>query len=459
MKNILWAFLVSTILVSCSSSKPVQTTTEPVRQKPEWLQSRPITSIYYTGIGVANKRTNPGDYAQVAKNNALGDISSEISVNISSTSVLSQIEKNFNFKEDYESSTQTSTTESLEGYELIDTWEDQNYYYAYYRLDKETYERIKREKREKAISYSMDFYRKAMDFESNQNVKDAIIFKVKAIEGIKDYFGDPLQTNLDGKQVFYGNELLASLTSSINSIKIIPLTETINVKRGQGISDKLLQFQVFNANGNPVNNLPIYLYYSGDRITNNEISTNSKGEAGYNLSKVTSSNPVEYFQANVNLVNLAKEATEDALIRKLIGKLNSPEARVTLKIEKPKVYISSVELNLGNEQSIKPLATSFKAKFSEEGFIIANSAQGADFVVEIQAETSKGTANGNFHTAFLSATIKVTDSEGSTIYSDQINNLKGVQLDFDKAGGDAYKKAAKQVEEEFFIKLRSSIFG
>lgn len=459
MKKILWAILFSTILVACKSSKPAQATAEPSNPKPEWVKSRPITSIYYTGIGVASKKSNPGDFAQVAKNNALSDISSEISVNISSTSVLSQIEKNFNFREDYESNTKTSSNESLEGYELMDTWEDNNYYYAYYRLDKETYERIKREKREKAISFSKDFYNKAIEFEKQQNIKDAIIFKVKAIEGIKDYFGDALQTTLDGKQVFYGNELLASLTNSINSIKILPVTETINVKRGQGISDKELQFQVFNENGKPINNLPIYLYYSGERISNNEISTNSNGIAGYNLSKVSSSNPVEYFQANVNLVNLAKEATEDALIRKLIGKLNSPEARVSVKIEKPKVYIHSIEKNLGAEQNIKPIATSFKSQFSQEGFIIANSANEADFIVEIEAHTDKGTANGNFHTAFLNATIKVTDGKGNNIYSSQINNLKGVQLNFNKAGTDAYKKAVKKVEEEFFTKLKTSIFG
>ena len=72
------------------------------KRKPKWITNRPIDNNYYIGIGKSSKLESNDDYIQIAKNNALADIISEISVKISSNSILSQFEDNSGYKETYE---------------------------------------------------------------------------------------------------------------------------------------------------------------------------------------------------------------------------------------------------------------------------------------------------------------------------------------------------------------------
>ena len=58
----------------------------------------------------------------------------------------------------------------------------------------------------------------------------------------------------------------------------------------------------------------------------------------------------------------------------------------------------------------------------------------------------------------LNANIKFYDNELNLLYTYQISNLKGVQLDFDNAGKDAYQKAGEQIEKLIFRQLRRKVF-
>ncbi|MFQ5825538.1 MAG: LPP20 family lipoprotein, partial [bacterium] len=52
-------------------------------KKPAWVKKRPVSAQYYLGIGVSQKKGVNRDYIQSAKNNALNDLASEITVTIS----------------------------------------------------------------------------------------------------------------------------------------------------------------------------------------------------------------------------------------------------------------------------------------------------------------------------------------------------------------------------------------
>ena len=91
---------------------------EPMPVAPNWVQQKPIENFYYSGIGMAVKSGN--NYQAIAKNNALNDLASEISVQINSTSVLYQIESNEQFREDFRANTRLSSIENIEGRKLIE---------------------------------------------------------------------------------------------------------------------------------------------------------------------------------------------------------------------------------------------------------------------------------------------------------------------------------------------------
>src|SRR6056297_2029137 len=132
--NIISILFVSVIfLISCSSARISS------NRQPEWVTSRPLDNSYYIGIGISSKAGSNPDYIQVAKSNALQDMASEISVEISGTSLLNQIEDEKGFREKFESNIQTKIADELEDYELVDQWESPDRYYVYYRLSKATY--------------------------------------------------------------------------------------------------------------------------------------------------------------------------------------------------------------------------------------------------------------------------------------------------------------------------------
>jgi len=129
-------------------------------KKPDWVNKRPIDNNSYIGIGVAEKDIETSEYIQKAKDRALREIASEITVTISSATLNQILEKAGVVKEEFESQIKSSTQAQLEGYELVDTWEDKNQYWVYYKLLKEKYARLRKEKIDKAIALSLDFYKK-----------------------------------------------------------------------------------------------------------------------------------------------------------------------------------------------------------------------------------------------------------------------------------------------------------
>ena len=82
-------------------------------KQPNWVSKRPVNNSYFIGIAVVIK-SNTRDYIQSGKNNALNDLSSEISINISSEFVDIAIEKSGLSEEEVRSEIHSSTKADLE---------------------------------------------------------------------------------------------------------------------------------------------------------------------------------------------------------------------------------------------------------------------------------------------------------------------------------------------------------
>jgi hypothetical protein len=107
------------------------------QQAPHWVQSRPMDPSSYIGIGVASK-SNP-NYAQEARDQALTDIAHQISVSISSENSLQEREDNEVYSRQFTSTTRSETSLDLEFYEVIDTFNGEDEYHVFLKLNKEQY--------------------------------------------------------------------------------------------------------------------------------------------------------------------------------------------------------------------------------------------------------------------------------------------------------------------------------
>jgi hypothetical protein len=422
-------------------------------KQPDWVLKRPIDNSYFIGIGIAIK-SNSREYIQSAKNNALSDLSSEISVNISSEFVDIMIERSGMSEEETRSEIQASTKSDLEGYELVDTWENKKEYWVYYRLSKELYEEQKRLKRENAINLSLDLITNAKEKESNWEaqgvtINAAIEYYIQALKPIQNYYGEPLETYYDGNKIFLQNEIFTSLQWILSKIKIKPINPKLDVKVGSATQNNLKVLATFSEDGEEVNvaNLPIsFSFIKGQGELVEIIRTNSKGIAKSKIINISPLIKLQMIKCSLDLTNYFIEDSTSNYLLNTLKNINTPSSKFIINVLGPTVYLESIEYNMGNLLSIKIIEPKIKKYLTEKGYSFTDDIASADAMISINAESRQGSEIYGQYVAFVDATISITDmNTGEEIYKNSLQNKKGIQLSFEKAGLKAYQNVSLEI--------------
>ena len=198
-------------LTSCSTSDKMVN----YSNAPQWVQEYPLSNDHYIGIGISKKR-GVKDYREEAKKNAYNEISSVISVSVSSNSVLKQQEENGKFSELFNTTTKTYTNNVLEGCKQVGRWENKNEYWVYYKLDKARIEESKRI----AIEDASISLKQALSYDAQNNLPKAISSYSLALSAVKPYLGSRLKTEFNGETIFLGQYILDSYRELISSVKL-----------------------------------------------------------------------------------------------------------------------------------------------------------------------------------------------------------------------------------------------
>jgi hypothetical protein len=310
-----WILSLMIVFQGCGPGRAVS---EPSSPQPDWVRSRPVLPGYYIGIGWAQKTRNIHQYQQTARQNAMADLAGEISVTISSNSVLHAFESQLGFREDYTSTIQARTQEVLEGYELTDTWEDQENYWIYYRLPVARHREISERRRNDAAKLSAGYLENALRSRDDGQVRNSLVQLISSMEAIKNYFDDPLPVEFRGKDIQLGNEIFNELSSTISRIDILPEQSDLEIKTGHEVPSSLLKFMVLDQTGGPVADFPVVATYSERPIRNNRARTARDGSAGFGIDVVRSSGPFETFTVRADMEAIVAEASADPVIRRLI---------------------------------------------------------------------------------------------------------------------------------------------
>ncbi|MGE0077554.1 MAG: LPP20 family lipoprotein [Bacteroidales bacterium] len=429
------------ILNGCGSSKK----TVQIQESPSWVKARPAIQLYYVGIGSARKTGDPNSYMQTAKQNALADMASDISINISSNSVLSAFESQQRYFEDYSSTIRANAQKDLEGYEVVDTWEDSQSYWVYYRLSKDTYRKLVEEKKNNAISKSLDFYDKAIKSIENNDIRVGLVLLVKALEPIKPYFAETIMAKYNGTDIFLGNEIIQALSSTLNNLSVSGPND-LSVKMGKPVSQSELQFMVNYKQIYPQKGFPLKANYTEKPITQSKTVTEANGSASYGIDAVRSTKSTERFKVTMDFEAIVYESTTDFTIRKLLSRLNAPMFEVIINISKPSFYIVSIEKNIGNVMSENLLAEAAKRKLVEDGLPIVNNQDNADYILTIDGSTVQTSKSKDYKQATLAAIISVKKHSGVEVYRKSLDGVIGTHFNIEMAGKNAYSDAAKKVE-------------
>lgn len=439
----IFLFTLLFLFAGCGSQKDIA---EIEAQRPQWAKSKPVTPGYYTGLGAAPKAGNPQYYQQLARSNALKDIAEEISVNISSSSALRTMEFDDSFTQQYTSNIVTNSSQNLEGYELVDTYEDVLYYFVLYRLSKSGFENLKQERIRVASEKAKSQLNSAMKAQQNNEYLNALDGMIKALESIRPHLHESLETNYNGEQVYLGNFITRKIQKTLQGFDLLATQKIIRVKRGTTINQEKLKFFLKDKSGHPVKGMKLKADFSAQMLVKNTALTNGEGKATFSVDKILSESESGIFRAFIDLESVLESSTQDIMVRKMIREMSMPEARINIKIETPSFFIIAKT----RTENSAMLEAAFSEKLHQRGFKITNSRREADFILELGSASSMGSKVKNMQVAWLSMEISIKNSDRELVYSHSENEIKGIQMSKEQAIKEAFKNGAEEIKNRIF---------
>jgi len=426
--------------------------------RPEWLTAKPVQPSYYIGIGHSAK-DGSNNYIQSAKKSALEDLVSEIKVNISSTSMLSQIDINKEFQEKYEQIIQTTAADEIEEFEQVDAWEDDRNYWVYYRLSKQRYKDIKDQQKRDAVALGLDFFTKAKDAERKGEFVLSLGFYYQGFRAIEKYLADPIRLEFEGKTILLTNEIIASMQLILDKLELMVDPSEIMLNRRVAQNDLAVLAKVVDKNSRKaIADLPLAAAFekgAGDVFPN--YKTDASGNAKILLTKISSRDIEQTVAVKVDMMSFAGEGSSD--IYSLVArKMVVPKATVLMKVQRPLVYVTANEKSLGVDKSNQQITNRVKNYLANSGFEFTEDKNKAELALDISANSEKGAVSGSIYITYVTALIRVsTARDNKEIYATTLDRIKGFSLDYERSSQEAYNKSLETLEKEKLPELLNAI--
>lgn len=131
-----------------------------------------------------------------------------------------------------------------------------------------------------------------------------------------------------------------------------------------------------------------------------------------------------------------------------------PSTRFILNVTGPTVYIEASESNLGRKVDIPYIEPVLKNALTEYGFTFTDAMSEADIMIELKAGAKRGSEMYAMFTSYANLTISVVDLvHGDEVYKNSLQDVKGIQLNYQRAGVKALENAASKVKESILPDL------
>ncbi len=293
------------LLSACSSTVK----TLDYSKAPEWVQNHPLSQSDYIGVGIS-KKVKGLDFRDLAKKNAYEEISSEISVSVSSNSILNQQEKNGKFTEMFKTTSKTFTNNQLTGCKQIAHWENKDEYWVYYKLSKAEVERQK----QLAIEDALISLEQAIIYDENNDYPNAISAYAMAISAIKPYLGQRLKTEYKGRTVFLGQLIIDKYRSLISSVVLTHNQEDLKFVSFQFIPEIEISL---TRNGQPLKNIPLKIESKAFKYEGN-FKFNSEGKVTLPKVRANTFKSSARTTLSMDVDEMIDETVSDDLVKALL---------------------------------------------------------------------------------------------------------------------------------------------
>ncbi len=428
-------------------------------RKPDWVKNRPNDAAFYIGIGTAKKSNTKYQYITQARNQALQQLSSEIKVTISANSVLQQFETNYELKEAFESKTQSSLTQTLEGYDVF-TWEDKNEYWVMMRLSKDKYAMDKRIALEKAKKIALMYLNGGKKAIEDNDPYLALLQFSKAVNALKNNTEDDLLIKSFDGEINLVSNLYQAIQNTMSRIIIRSNESSYAVKISSPLQSPIKITASFKTNDNqliPIFNLPLsYQFTKGDGEISAQSATDFEGNAHCTLGQLLSKRKLQEISIGIN--KEALQIQSDAVIHAFFPDEIFPKATIRLEVEKSTAFFISDETIFGDKNGSRVFTNEIKSLLGERYFTFTSNSN-ADYTIHLSSTFTSGEEKkGNGYSVFIvygDLTISVTDNANQTeILNDGLSNTKGMQPgDYEHALTNCRKRMLDAFEKKITPRL------
>lgn len=428
---------------------------------PQWVNKKPINYDSYIGIGMADK-SQGNNYQSEAKKNALFDLTSDIKIDISTNSVLHTAQNNNKFNESYNSIIKLSNHDNIEGYRLVDTYENEKYYWVYYELDKHHYENLKIKNKKIAIDKAVNFINYSFIDEKNGFFTSSLRKRIKAFSILLPYLNEDIQlaTNVNIHQV---SELSKIIQQQLQTISTATMANNFEIIPYQKNHKPIIINVLINKTRGLID-FPFKVKSNDEQVRVAEhVLSNHQGNISLPIKQATTSNKQITFSLfpDINAL-MSTDSISHATITILKQFVEIPQLIINATIRPLSIFISSSEKNLTCFTSSKVIAPIVESKFRGSEFKLTETVAQSDFVIEIYSDTYKDVSsdilNKNYGVVLtgLNLTIALRNSlTKELIYKTEITNVYGYANTLEIAGLNAYTSErlhTKLTEALFFLK-------
>jgi len=470
LKKLLLIFTV--LLIACKSKQQVAQNTPTVQESkpaPIWVSSRPNNGFKYVGIGFADKAKGD-NYQMEAKKNALYDLVSEIKVDINSNSVLYTVQNNNSFNESFNSMIKLSNNENIEGYQLIDSYENDKQYWIYYSLDKEEYAKQKAEKKQQIVNKAAALINSSNGDENSGNFSTALKKRIQAFGVLTPYLSEEI--NFDPakaggvRTVFDLTGLIQKQLQNITVVQPKNLTQLLPHQK----SYAPINYTLFINGKTALADFPVAIKSEEDKLKIIEKSTtNALGEMQVKATSIEPLNQTVVFSLSPDINALmGSDSVSKSAIRVLSQFINTQSLKVNATVRPIQLYINCVENNFGKPTNNSVIKAFIEQKLSSNETRIVTNKNEADYAIDAFADTQKDVSSEilklNYQAELAELTIKlqlINPIDNQVIYNNQANEIYGYANSLEKAGLNAYssdKLKAKLFEALFFLKRKILVY-
>ena len=435
MKRGLYILLL--LLSACSVGK----------KQPEWTLQQPFDNGYYSAVVKIPKKAP--NYKELARNEAIREISTQISVQIDSDIALTETEANGILSSELISSIRSSSNNKIRDLQLVGTYETKNDYWAYYRLSKSEYYAWRKNQCEQATAQALNLLN---EFDLSQtNLTSGISALLKGLELIVDYTDMDLTTIYRNKQINLYNELFFRLNHLTEKVKINYAEKEIDLTAKQRERKSITVFVIYQQEI-PVNNYPVcFNFLSGKGEIVAKGLTDENGKAELIINRITSFSTPQFIEAKPDkdfwLVGI-----ENPIVKTMFGNLQFLPATLKLNVNRPKAF---VQYSFNNTSGTDYRNILLK-KLQDLDLEVSTNQNESDYTFKVNIITR----NSEFlpllkqYSAVADAYIELIDSRtGKSIYNTNLTGIKSVAVTTDAAKGKNELDAVNELCDKVMFML------